>query len=76
MVARAVRFEFAQTVEDVLARRSRWLFLDARRAMELAPEVAQIMANELNKDANWIKMQVEAFQELAKGYLLEEQGKT
>lgn len=76
VVARAVRFEFAQTVEDVLARRSRWLFLDARRAMELAPEVAQIMANELNKDANWIKMQVEAFQELAKGYLLEEQEKT
>ena len=67
----AVRNEMAMTVEDVLARRTRALFLDARAAMEAAPEVASIMATEMNKDAAWIEKQVAAFTELAKGYLIE-----
>jgi len=70
LVARAVRYEFAQTVEDVLARRSRWLFLDARRATELAPIVAEYMAVELAKDAQWVQWQIESFEKLAKGYLI------
>ncbi|WP_246229804.1 glycerol-3-phosphate dehydrogenase C-terminal domain-containing protein [Mucilaginibacter humi] len=44
----AVRNEMARTVEDILARRLRILFLDARAAMSLAPAVARIMAAELN----------------------------
>jgi glycerol-3-phosphate dehydrogenase len=46
MVRFAVRVEHAQTVEDVLARRSRLLFLDARAAAAVAPEVARILADE------------------------------
>jgi glycerol-3-phosphate dehydrogenase len=47
MVRFAVRHEYARTVEDVLARRSRWLFLDARRAAEAATPVAAILREEL-----------------------------
>jgi glycerol-3-phosphate dehydrogenase len=37
----------AMTVEDVLARRLRLLFLDGRAAIEVAPQVATLMAQEL-----------------------------
>jgi len=50
MVRFAVRHEFARTVEDVLARRSRWLFLDAAAAAGVAGAVATIMAEELAAD--------------------------
>lgn len=50
MVRFAVRHEYARTVEDVLARRSRWLFLDARAAAAVAADVAAIMAAELGPD--------------------------
>lgn len=66
----AVRFEMARTVEDVLARRVRLLFLDARAAMEAAPLVASLIATELKKDAKWQNEQVAAFDSLAKAYLL------
>ena len=46
MVRFAIRHEFARTVEDVLARRSRLLMLDAARAVELAPAVAKILSEE------------------------------
>lgn len=46
MVRFAVRFEYARTVEDVLARRSRWLFLDARLAAQAASSVANILKDE------------------------------
>ncbi len=64
----AVRAEMARTVEDVLARRTRALFLNARAAVEMAPRVADLMARELGKDAAWVESQVKAFAELAKGY--------
>ncbi len=50
MVRYAARFEFARTVEDVLARRSRMLFLDARLAASLAAQVAQILQEETQVD--------------------------
>jgi glycerol-3-phosphate dehydrogenase len=46
MVRHAVRSEYAHTVEDVLARRWRMLFLDARAAAQAAPEVAAILRDE------------------------------
>ncbi|GAA5091764.1 glycerol-3-phosphate dehydrogenase/oxidase [Paenalcaligenes hermetiae] len=46
MVRFAVRYEYARTVEDVLARRSRWLFLDARQSAQAAPHVAEILEQE------------------------------
>lgn len=65
MVRFAVRYEYARTVEDVLARRSRLLFLDAKLAYSLAENVGDIITQELpNKDPN-----VEAFKNLALHYL-------
>jgi glycerol-3-phosphate dehydrogenase len=66
----AARSEMARTVEDVLARRTRALFLNARAAIEMAPRVAELMAIELGRDEAWKTEQVKSFQELAKGYLI------
>jgi len=66
----AVREECALTVEDVLARRVRALFLDANAAIEMAPAVASLMSRELGKDPAWELAQVNEFSILAKGYLL------
>lgn len=73
-VIRAVRSEMAQTVEDVLARRTRILFLDARTALELAPKVAEIMATELGKDNEWINEQLQSFRTVAANYLPKSRG--
>ena len=66
----AARFEMAQTVEDVLARRVRALFLNAKAASSIAPRTAEIMAREAGKDENWINGQIKDFNELAANYLL------
>ena len=66
----AVRQEMARTVEDVLARRVRLLFLDARVAVDVAPQVARVMAAELGKDQKWIDRQVKAFTEVAENFVL------
>jgi glycerol-3-phosphate dehydrogenase len=68
-VAWFARQEMARTVDDVLARRSRSLLLDARAAGEAAGAVAEILAAELGRDAAWATTQAEAFRELAAGYL-------
>jgi glycerol-3-phosphate dehydrogenase len=57
MAMYAVRHEFARTVEDVLSRRTRALLLDARAAMRAAPQVARIMARELDRDEEWVQQQ-------------------
>ncbi len=67
----AVRTEMAHTVEDVLARRTRALFLDAEEAVRVAPKVAAIMATEMGKDKQWEEQQVRSFQDLAKTYQLQ-----
>jgi glycerol-3-phosphate dehydrogenase len=66
----AVRSEMARTVEDVLARRVRLLFLDANAAIEVALLTAKLMATELGNDAGWEREQVKAFTKLAQSYLL------
>jgi glycerol-3-phosphate dehydrogenase len=66
----AVRNEMAMTVDDVLSRRIRILYLDARAAIKLAPVVAAIMAMELKKDKQWEELQVRDFREMAKSYVL------
>jgi glycerol-3-phosphate dehydrogenase len=66
----AARVEMARTVEDVLARRTRALFLNARAAFEMAPETARLLARELGRDAAWQMRQVEAFRSLAARYLV------
>ena len=64
------RYEQARTVEDVLARRTRALLLDARASISVAPRVAALMASELGQDQAWQEAQVAEFTELASGYLL------
>ena len=64
MVRFAIRYEAARTVEDVLARRSRILFLDARIAAELAGQVAAIIAEELGREVE----DVARFKALARRY--------
>lgn len=71
-----VQHEMARTVEDVLARRLRILFLDAKAALQAAPRVAEIMAAELNKDEAWIKTQIDNFSQLVKKYMLEPGGQS
>lgn len=65
-----VRHEWARSVEDILSRRTRALLLDARAAMEAAPEVARLMADELGRDLVWQAEQVASFCHLAKRYLV------
>jgi glycerol-3-phosphate dehydrogenase len=71
-VAWAVRYEMARRVEDVLARRTRALFLDARASLEAAPVVARIMAAELGNDVDWELQQVAEFRAIARQYLWNE----
>jgi len=66
----ASRMEMARTVEDVLARRTRALFLNAKAAIRMAPRVANILARELGKDELWQANQVSGFGQTAKGYLV------
>ena len=67
----AVRFEMARSLEDALARRTRILFLDAKAAIEIAPHVAKIMAQELGENKIWIDGQIKNFTELAKNYFFD-----
>ena len=64
----AVRHELARTVEDVLARRTRALFLNAKAACEMAPRVAELMAHEMELNGEWQMRQVRNFNALAKQY--------
>lgn len=70
-VAWAVRKEMARTLEDVLARRTRALFLDARESLRIARETAQIIAKELKKDEEWIENQLTLFKQIAQNYFFE-----
>jgi glycerol-3-phosphate dehydrogenase len=69
----AVRHEMARDVEDVLARRVRLLYIDARAAIAAAPRTAQTIAQELQKDQHWIDRQVADFSAMAQRYLYNEQ---
>ncbi len=62
--------EMAITIEDILARRMRLLFLDAKSAIEAAPLVAAMLASLTGKSSKWEKEQLEEFSNLAKNYLL------
>jgi glycerol-3-phosphate dehydrogenase len=67
----AAREEMARTVEDVLARRTRALFLNARAAIRMAPHIAAILARELSHDTKWEEDQVKAFTQTARGYMVD-----
>ena len=68
----AARREMARTVEDVLARRTRALFLNAKAAIRMAPRVAELMARELQYAAAWQAQQLASFEEVARNFLVTE----
>ena len=70
----AAREEMARTVDDFLARRTRALFLNARAAVEMAPQVARLLAAELGREAWWIDEQVAEFNAIAEAYRIESYG--
>ncbi len=65
----AARHEMARSVEDVLARRTRALLLDARASIEAAPRVAALLADALGRDAAWQARETAAFTAFALGHL-------
>ncbi len=65
-----VREEMARTLDDMLSRRTRALFLNARAAIEMAPAVAVLMAKELDAGQDWIDRELLQFTTLAQKYLL------
>ncbi len=68
LIKKSVQEEMCMTVEDFLSRRTRQLLLDAKVAIAMAPQVAQLMAEALIKDDNWIKEQINNFNAIAKNY--------
>ncbi len=66
-----VRYEMAETVEDVLSRRTRALFLNSTAAREAAPKVASLMARELGRDSTWQAEQLADFEQVASHFTLE-----
>ena len=60
----------AHKLEDILARRTRCLFLDAYETEKIAPKVAEIMAEVLNKNQEWINEELEQFKLIIKNYQL------
>lgn len=68
-VRNAVVNEFARSIEDVLARRTRILFIDARAALEIAPDVAAIVGELLGWTEEKKAKEVEEFTAVAAGYL-------
>ena len=69
-VAWIVQNEMARTLEDVLARRLRILFMDARAAMQMAPAVVSILAKERGMDEKWKTDQLNDFNRIAFHYIL------
>src|SRR5690606_9429950 len=66
-----VRNEMPQTIEDVLGRRLRVLFLNTKAALEMAPKVAEVLAKELHKDTEWKANEIKKFSLIAQNYLAE-----
>lgn len=61
--------EMPVNIEDILARRTRALLLNARASRDIAPAVAKIMARERGYDEEWQKNQVESYNMLVNNYI-------
>lgn len=68
-VIHAIRNEFALTIDDVLARRTRALLLDANAAREAAAVVGEIMRTELKETNEWLEQQLTQFDNISSKYL-------
>jgi glycerol-3-phosphate dehydrogenase len=65
----AAREEMARTVDDVISRRTRALFLNAASARRMIEPVAHILAGELGRDQAWVRRQIELASTLSQKYL-------
>jgi len=63
------RNEMPLTLEDILARRTRALFLNARASTDIAPEVVYLMAKEFGYDNKWQELEIESYYKLVKNYI-------
>jgi len=61
----------ARTIEDVLSRRTRQLYLDARASLEGANSVVETLATELRRDAAWKADQLRQYGSVVKAHLVE-----
>ena len=68
-INKSIDEEMCMTAEDFLSRRTRQLLLDAKVAVQMAPAVARLMANQMKKDENWINEQINIFKAIAVNYL-------
>ena len=66
----AIRDEMAVTLEDILARRTRCLFLDAYETEKISLKVVKIMSKEMKKDDLWIREELKKFNVILKKYQL------
>ncbi|MDR1983657.1 MAG: glycerol-3-phosphate dehydrogenase/oxidase [Prevotellaceae bacterium] len=66
----AIRKEMARTLDDVLARRVRLQYIDAREALKISPRIAEIMSEEMKKDQSWIDEQIKAYSEIVRNYIM------
>ena len=66
----SIRNEMAMRLEDIVARRVRGMFLDAKETQRLLPEIAQIMAEELKKDSDWVKNEINQTKKILNTYTL------
>lgn len=63
------RNEMPVTIEDILSRRTRALFQNARASAEIAVEIAALMASEFGHDAKWQQEQIELYNQFVKNYI-------
>ncbi|MBU6331090.1 MAG: hypothetical protein KGQ80_01580 [Bacteroidetes bacterium] len=68
----AVAFEMAQTLEDVLARRTACLFLDVEESLRMAPQVAAMMADLMSCPPEWVAQQIDAITQTARYFRMPE----
>jgi glycerol-3-phosphate dehydrogenase len=68
LIKKSIAEEMCMTVEDFLSRRTRQLLLDAKVAIDVAPYIAKLMAEQMNKNENWIKEQINNFNDIAINY--------
>lgn len=64
------RFEMAKTVEDILTRRTKTLFSDAKESVRITPKVAKLLAQELGHNKQWEELQISNFNTIAANYIL------
>ena len=66
----SILHEMSLKLEDVLARRTRCVFLDAKESKRIAPKVAEKMAEVLEKDQKWIDEELKNFNKFIKNYIV------